>query len=112
MIGLAFRRTVDNTAGRASCNRARAVVGPAEGGCECTPFSPRPDARYKSAGELPKPNGEVSFFTEIWFKLTDVPEKYDQMLLQVDLYRCTGGGVAVALLARRSLKPAISIQAA
>jgi hypothetical protein len=45
---------------------------------------------YKSAGDLPKPDAEVGVMTEIWFKLTDVPAKYDQQLLQVDLYRWEG----------------------
>jgi hypothetical protein len=48
--------------------------------------------KYRSAGELPRPENEVSVVSEIWFKLTDVPEKYDQMLLQVDLYRATDRG--------------------
>jgi hypothetical protein len=30
--------------------------------------------------------------SEIWFKLTDVPEDLDQKLLQVDLYRREGNG--------------------
>jgi len=47
---------------------------------------------YKSAKDLPEPDGEVGAMTEIWFKLTDVPAKYDQQLLQVDLYRWEGKG--------------------
>ena len=43
--------------------------------------------KYRSAAELPQPGREVSAVTDVWFKLTDVPEKYDQMVLQVDLYR-------------------------
>lgn len=43
--------------------------------------------KYKSAAELPRPSDEVSLATDIWFKLTDVPESFDQKLLQVDLYR-------------------------
>jgi mono/diheme cytochrome c family protein len=44
------------------------------------------DGKYKSADELPKPNDEVVAVSEIWFKVTDIPAKYDQMLLQVDIY--------------------------
>jgi hypothetical protein len=45
---------------------------------------------YKSAKDLPEPDSEVGVMTEIWFKLIDVPAKYDQQLLQVDLYRWEG----------------------
>jgi len=45
---------------------------------------------YKSAKDLPAPDGEVGAMTEIWFRLTDVPAKFDQQLLQVDVYRWTG----------------------
>lgn len=50
------------------------------------------NAKYATAAELPEPRSEVSLVTEIWFKLTNVPAKYDKMLLQVDLYRWTGDG--------------------
>lgn len=43
--------------------------------------------KYRTAAELPEPSREVSAVSEIWFKLTGVPEQYDQMVLQVDLYR-------------------------
>ena len=43
--------------------------------------------KYKTANELPRPDAEVSRVSEVWFKLTDVPESFDQQLLQVDLYR-------------------------
>lgn len=48
--------------------------------------------KYTSADELPRPSDEVSVTSEIWLKLTDVPESYDQQLLQVDLFRWEGGG--------------------
>jgi hypothetical protein len=43
--------------------------------------------RYQRAAELPARSGEVSAVTDIWFKLEGVPAKYDQLVLQVDLYR-------------------------
>ncbi len=43
--------------------------------------------KYKTAKELPKPDAEVSRVSEVWFKLTDVPESFDKQLLQVDVYR-------------------------
>lgn len=46
--------------------------------------------KYNNADQLPKPSDEVSIVTDIWFKLTDVPPKYDKMLLQADIYRWTG----------------------
>ena len=45
---------------------------------------------YVDPKELPAPHGEVSLVTDIWFKLEGVPEEYDKLLLQVDLYRWTG----------------------
>ncbi len=42
--------------------------------------------KYRTADELPKPLSEVSEVSEVWLKLTDVPEEFDQKLLQVDLY--------------------------
>jgi hypothetical protein len=48
--------------------------------------------KYKTVDQLPKPNDEASVVTEIWLKITDVPAKYDKMLLQIDLYRSTGSG--------------------
>lgn len=50
------------------------------------------NAKYTAANDLPEESDEVSLVTDIWFKLTEVPEIYDQMLLQVDLYRWTGDG--------------------
>lgn len=50
------------------------------------------NAKYNTADELPDMNNELSLVTDIWFKLTDVPAKYDKMLLQADLYRWTGEG--------------------
>jgi hypothetical protein len=43
--------------------------------------------KYKTAADLPEPSREVSAATGLWLKLTDVPAEYDQMVLQVDLYR-------------------------
>ncbi len=45
---------------------------------------------YTTSESLPKENDELSLVTDIWLKLTDVPEQYDQMLLQADLYRRIG----------------------
>ena len=50
------------------------------------------NGEYSATDDLPEENDEVSLVTDIWFKLTDVPAKYDQMLLQADLYRWTGDG--------------------
>lgn len=50
------------------------------------------NARYATADDLPEGSDEVSLVTDIWFKLTEVPESYDQKLLQADLYRWTGDG--------------------
>jgi hypothetical protein len=47
--------------------------------------------RYKSAEDLPQEDKEVSVISEAWFKITDVPEKFDKLLLQVDLYRWEDG---------------------
>jgi hypothetical protein len=43
--------------------------------------------KYKTAKELPTPDDEVARVSEVWFKLTDVPESFDKQLLQVDIYR-------------------------
>lgn len=52
--------------------------------------------RYKSPDELPPPAEEVSAATSmedgIWLKLTDVPARFDKMLLRVDLYPREGNG--------------------
>ncbi len=45
---------------------------------------------YASAEQLPSESREVSTVSDIWLKLTDVPEAFDKMLLQVDLYRWEG----------------------
>lgn len=50
------------------------------------------NGKYSATDDLPKENDEVSLVTDIWFKLADVPAKYDQMLLQADLYRWTDDG--------------------
>ncbi len=43
--------------------------------------------KYTAASELPADGSEVSTVSEIWFKLTEVPARFDKMVLQVDLYR-------------------------
>jgi len=43
--------------------------------------------KYKTADELPRMDAEASRVSDVWFKLTVVPESFDQQLLQVDLYR-------------------------
>lgn len=48
--------------------------------------------RYKTPAALPAESGEVSIVTDIWFKLSGVPAKYDKMLLQADLFRWTDDG--------------------
>lgn len=48
--------------------------------------------KYTSADQLPKPSGEVSASSEIWLKVEGVPDRYDKMLLQADVYRREGGG--------------------
>lgn len=46
---------------------------------------------YRTAKDLPSPLTEVGRATDVWFKLTDVPEAFDKLLLQVDLYRMQPG---------------------
>ncbi|MEZ5944081.1 MAG: hypothetical protein R3C18_22035 [Planctomycetaceae bacterium] len=48
--------------------------------------------KYKLTEELPKSNGELSVVTDIWLKIEGVPESFDKMLLQADLYRETDSG--------------------
>ena len=43
--------------------------------------------KYQIADQLPKPSEEVSRVSEIWLKITGVPEKFDKKLMQVDIYR-------------------------
>lgn len=43
--------------------------------------------KYQTAKELPQPDAEVSRVSEVWFKLTDVPDNFDKQLLQLDVYR-------------------------
>jgi cytochrome c553 len=43
--------------------------------------------KYTKAEQLPAENAEVSAVTEIWFKLEGIPAEYDQLVLQVDLFR-------------------------
>ncbi|MEI8383566.1 MAG: hypothetical protein WCJ09_25845 [Planctomycetota bacterium] len=48
--------------------------------------------KYTQNDQLPKQGAEVSIVTDIWLKVTDIPAKYDKMLLQADLYRSTANG--------------------
>jgi mono/diheme cytochrome c family protein len=57
-----------------------------------TDYAASAKGEYQKPSQLPKPDGEVSAMTDVWLKLTDVPEKFDQQLLQVDLYRAEGSG--------------------
>lgn len=50
------------------------------------------EGKYKTVVEIPDESDELSVVTDIWFKITEVPAKYDKMLLQADLYRSTGEG--------------------
>jgi len=50
------------------------------------------NGKYTSAKQLPAQSEEVSAASGIWFKLVNVPAKFDKKLLQVDLYRQDGGG--------------------
>jgi mono/diheme cytochrome c family protein len=43
--------------------------------------------RYQSADQLPEPPREHSIATGIWLKITDVPAKFDKLVLQADVYR-------------------------
>jgi len=42
---------------------------------------------YKSADELPAEPTELSLVSEIWLKVTEVPESFDGKLLRTDVYR-------------------------
>ncbi|WP_254513715.1 hypothetical protein [Anatilimnocola floriformis] len=42
--------------------------------------------QYKTAKELPQPSNEAAVVSEIWFKLTDIPAEYDQLVLRLELY--------------------------
>lgn len=48
--------------------------------------------KYAKTEQLPEVGDEISEVTEIWLKIESVPAKYDQMLLQVDLYREADNG--------------------
>ena len=48
------------------------------------------NGKYHAAADLPEASRELSVVTDIWFRITDVPPRYDKMLLQADLYRWTG----------------------
>jgi hypothetical protein len=43
--------------------------------------------KYASADQLPLPPREYSIATGIWLKVTDVPAKFDKLVLQADVYR-------------------------
>ncbi|MBD3676420.1 MAG: hypothetical protein HUJ26_23155 [Planctomycetaceae bacterium] len=59
---------------------------------------------YKTAEMLPEQSNEVSQVSEIWFKVTGVPEKYHQKLLKVDIYRA-GNDRRVATADRQIFGP-------
>jgi len=42
---------------------------------------------YRLADELPQPSAEVSYVSDIWLKVTDIPESLDGKLLRADVYR-------------------------
>lgn len=44
------------------------------------------EGKYQKAGDLPASNAEVASVSEVWLKVEGIPQKYDQLLLQVDLY--------------------------
>jgi hypothetical protein len=48
--------------------------------------------KYSAGEPLPEPEAQASVVTEIWLKIEGVPAKYDQLLLQADLYQWTGSG--------------------
>jgi len=48
------------------------------------------NGKYRTAAQLPKSSREVSHSSGIWFKITDVPRRFDKKLMQVDLYRRDG----------------------
>ena len=50
------------------------------------------NGRYKTVAGIPVESDELSVVTDIWFKITEVPARYDKMLLQADLYRSIGAG--------------------
>lgn len=50
------------------------------------------NAKYSSSDQLPEPSDEVSNVTDIWLKVENVPSKFDQKLMQVDVYQWTGNG--------------------
>lgn len=43
--------------------------------------------KYRAAADLPAESPEVSRVTDIWFKLTDVPARFDKLTLRANLYR-------------------------
>ena len=48
--------------------------------------------KYASSEQLPEQSEEVSAGSDIWLKIEGVPAKYDQMLLQADLFTKTDSG--------------------
>lgn len=48
------------------------------------------NSKYAATADLPDESDELSVVTDIWFKITEVPAKYDKTLLQADLYRWNG----------------------
>lgn len=50
------------------------------------------NGNYHKPDHLPEENDEDSVVSEIWLKIEEVPAKFDQQLLQVDLYYWEGSG--------------------
>ena len=48
--------------------------------------------KYVASKDLPEPAAELSKLTDVWLKIENVPEAYDKLLMQVDLYRMTDAG--------------------
>lgn len=45
---------------------------------------------YKDAKSLPKPLAELSFATDMWFKVEGIPAKFDKKLLRAEIYARDG----------------------
>ncbi len=56
-------------------------------------YSASTHGKYTTADQLPSRKEEVSIISDIWLKIEGVPAKYDQKLLQADLYRQTNAGL-------------------
>lgn len=45
---------------------------------------------YKDAKELPKKSDEVSYVSDLWFKVEGIPAKFDKQLLRAEIYARDG----------------------